>query len=111
MRFLSILICSFLLVSCINKEDLKKEIIEEFLVEINNDNNVIKDDGTKFYGEKISIGGDIYYMHHSTLHCPAINYGVQRNWYNTFEDRNTFCHICMVDYHITQFHKKFFSEK
>ncbi len=111
MRYPALLIGLFLFASCTNKEDIKKEIIEEILVEMNNRNNVIKGDGSNFYGEKISIGGEIYYKHHSTLHCPGINYGVQRNWYDTWGDHNTFCHICMDDYHITQFQKKFFSKK
>ncbi len=107
----TILISLFLFVSCTNKEKQKMEIKEEILKEIYKDNDLIKGDGSKFYGEHISIGGNIYYIHHSTLNCPAIHSGVQRNWHSTIEGHNTFCNICMDDYHITRFEKMFFSDK
>lgn len=109
MRYFFLVISTFLLVSCTNKEKLKEEIKDEILNEILNNKKVIKGDGSNFYGEKISIGEHEYYIHHSTLDCPAIHSGVQRNWYNQLEGYNTYCNICMDDYHITAFHKKFFS--
>lgn len=111
MRNITIIFCSVLLMSCTNREKIKEEIKEDILNEIQDRKKAIKGNGTNFYGEKISIDGEIHYLHHSSLNCPAIHSGIQRNWYNQFENRNTFCNICMDDYLITKFNEKFFSDK
>lgn len=97
--------------SCGDKDQLKNQIKKEVLSEIgNNNSHLIKGDGSNFYGEPISIGRDDYYIHHSTLNCPLIQVGVQRNWYKISESNNIFCHLCMNDDLITRFHKRFFSK-
>lgn len=97
--------------SCSDKDQLKNQIKKEILSDIGNNNyQVIMGDGSNFYGEPISIGRDDYYIHHSTLSCPVIKVGVQRNWYKLSERNNTFCHVCMNDNLITMFHKRFFSK-
>lgn len=80
--------------SCSDNDQLKKQIKKEILSDIGNNNyQVIMGDGSNFYGEPISIGRDDYYIHHSTLNCPLIQVGVQRNWYKLSESYNTFCHV------------------
>ena len=102
---------SFLFFSCSSPDnsDLKREIKDEILSELRqNSTFVSKGDGSNFYAEPISIGGDEHYIHHSTLNCPAINVGVQRNCYKLNGYNNTFCHYCMDDHLISTFNSRFF---
>lgn len=88
---------------------MKKELKEEILSELHHKSKyVTKGNGSNFYAEPISIGGSDYYIHHSTLNCPAINVGVQRNCYKIYGYSNTFCHYCMDDQMITQFNNRYF---
>ena len=73
-----------LLTACtnINKDELKQEIKEDLRKEISvTYPKVVKGDGSYFYNESISIGGNEYFIHHSTMQCPAIKNGVQRLLY------------------------------
>lgn len=103
---------SLLLFSCSSHSDdsdLKKEIKEEILSELHQYNNyALKGDGSNFYAEPISIGGDEHYIQHSTLKCFAIKVGVQRNCYTLNGYNNIFCHYCMDDKLISQFNNHFF---
>ena len=75
-----------LLTACtnINKDELKQEIKEDLRKEISETYpKVVKGDGSYFYNEPISIGGNEYFIHHSTMQCPAIKNGVQRGCYKT----------------------------
>ena len=67
-------------------------------------------DGSNFYDEPISIGGDEYYVIHSTMACPKIDKGVQRNCYKINAYRNIFCPGCMNDLHISLFNNRYFSD-
>lgn len=93
-------------------EKIKEEIKEEIINELKSSEEVQKGYGNYFYNEQVSIGGEGYYIHHSTLECPAIKGGVKRNFtYTNSEDRNLFCSKCMDDALIEHFNKSFFSEK
>ncbi len=110
--------CTFLL-SCnnIDSTKLKEEIIAEVKEEIINElkeveKPKVKGLGFYFYNEQVSIGGDGYYIHHSTLDCPAIKGGVQRGfYYNAKQDKNLFCPQCMDDQLISTFNQRFFPKK
>jgi hypothetical protein len=65
-------------------------------------------DGSNFYCEPISIGGDEYYIHHSTMGCPRIKNGVQRNCYKLDGYNNIFCPGCMSDWLISAWKDRFF---
>ena len=108
-QYLLLLSCISLLSCSNNNSDLKKEIKDEIISELRQKNmSVIKGDGSNFYAEPISIGGNEHYIHHSTLNCPAINVGVQRNCYKINGYNNIFCHYCMDDQLINQFNSHFF---
>lgn len=95
-----IIVTSILFISCsnINKEEPKSPP------------PVIKGWGDRFYPEPISIGGNNYYIQHSTPNCPAINTGVQRGYYKITKTDNIFCHKCMDDTLITIFNMKYFPD-
>ena len=69
---------------------------------------VVKGDGSYFYNEPISIGGDEFYIHHSTMQCPAIKNGVQRSCYKLNSYNNTFCSHCMDNGLIDNFKNRYF---
>lgn len=74
--------CSFFSCSSPDNSDLKRKIKDEILSELRQKSTLVsKGDGSNFYAEPISIGGDEHYIHHSTLNCPAINVDVQINRY------------------------------
>ena len=110
--------CTFLF-SCnnIDSTKLKEEIIAEVKQEIINELKEVekpkaKGTGFYFYNEQVSIGGEGYYTHHSTLDCPAIKGGVQRDfYYSAKETKNLFCPQCMDDQLITLFSQRFFPKK
>lgn len=98
-RLLLSVFCVFFLAACINKEALKEEIKEEIMQELKNKSPQIENgDGSVFYNEQVNIGRGEYYIHHSTLKCPYIRRGVQRNFtYTNREDLNLYCSKCMDD--------------
>ncbi|MCQ2094523.1 MAG: hypothetical protein MJY81_05975 [Bacteroidaceae bacterium] len=104
MKNLALLFSLLILSACTNKEELKKEIKEELKNEIMNNASetaVKKGDGTYFYDEPVGIAGETFKINHSTLKCPAIKGGVQRDYRFTAKSargRNLFCHICMDDH-------------
>lgn len=106
-------VCSLVACNNVNKETLKAEIIDE--LKSSSDIPIIKKgDGNNFYSEPICIGpGSTYnngdsYIQHSTMRCPRIKNGVQRNCYKIDPYNNTFCNICMNDELITQWNDRFF---
>lgn len=112
MRFLFFISTLFLFAACTNKEELKREIKEELKQEmIESIPKIKKGDGSWFYNEQVCIGSDGgYYIHHSTLNCPAIKNGVQRGFtYTSRQDRNLFCSKCMDDKLINIFNNFYFS--
>lgn len=96
--------CSFLL-SCNNidttqlKEEIVAELKEEIIRELEGvEKPKAKGTGYYFYNEQVSIGGEGYYTHHSTIDCPAIKGGVQRDfYYSAKETKNLFCPQCIDD--------------
>ena len=95
----------------VNKEELKKEIISD--LKSNVQPSVVKGDGVNFYAEPIYLGGtssfvNENYIQHSTINCPTIHNGVQRNCYKLDAYSNTFCSICMSDVLITKWNDRFF---
>jgi hypothetical protein len=105
-------ICCLAACSNVNKEELKKEILSE-IKSHNNQPTVKKGDGSNFYGEPVYIGSSgSYYneieIQHSTISCPAIKNGIQRNIYKLDPYHNTFCNICMNDELITTWNQRFF---
>ena len=56
---------------------------------------LVKGDGTYWYNEPRFVGSQEYYIHHSTLECPAIKMGVQRDCFQYNQTSNTFCPVCM----------------
>lgn len=113
MRKVLLLMFSFIaFASCnnVNKEELKKEIISE-LKSANIQPSVKKGDGSNFYAEPLFLGGsnvNDYCLQHSTINCPAIRNGVQRNVYKLNGYNNTFCSLCMSDELITMWNVHFF---
>lgn len=115
MRKVLLLMFSFIaFVSCnnVNKEELKKEIISE-LKSANIQPSVKKGDGSNFYAEPIYLGSSGTYINeisiqHSTINCPAIKNGTQRNCYKIDPYNNTFCSLCMSDELITMWNDRFF---
>lgn len=100
-----------ILSSCTDKAQLKKELKEELKKEMSEATpKVKKGDGSYFYNEQVSIGSEGgFYVHHSTLDCPAIKNGVQRNFtYTTRQDKNLFCTKCMDDELISLFTRIYF---
>lgn len=106
------MVCSLVSCNTVNKEDLKKEILSE--IESSRTTVVVKKgDGNNFYAEPIFLGSNGTYINeidiqHSTINCPAIRNGVQRNCYKTNAYNNTFCNLCMTDALITIWNKRFF---
>lgn len=99
------------LTSCtnINKDELKQEIKEDLKKEMAETYpKVVKGDGSYFYNESVSIGGDEFFIHHSTMQCPAIKNGVQRGCYKLNGYNNTFCSHCMDDALINRFNAAYF---
>lgn len=105
--------CLLSISACINKEELKEEIKEDLRQETkNNTSKIEKGDGSVFYNEQVSIGRGEYYVHHSTLRCPYIRKGVQRNFsYTNREDFNLYCSKCMDDNLIDIFVRRYFPPK
>lgn len=96
----------------VNKEELKKEIINE-LKSSNAQPSVRKGNGSDFYAEPVYLGssGDYIneiYIQHSTINCPAIKNGAQRNCYKIDPYHNTFCSLCMNDELISMWNNNFF---
>ena len=63
------------------------------------------------YAEPLFLGGsnvNDYCLQHSTINCPAIRNGVQRNVYKLNGYNNTFCSVCMSDDLITNFNNRYF---
>lgn len=87
-------------------EKIKKDIITELTESI----EVEKGDGYYFYDEPISIGGEEYYKHHSTLDCPVIKNGVQRDCHKINAYNNLFCSHCMDDELITLWNDRVFPD-
>lgn len=103
-------ICTLAACNNVNKEELKKEIINE-LKSSNTQPSVKKGDGSNFYAEPLFLGGsnvNDYCLQHSTINCPAIRNGVQRNVYKLNGYNNTFCSVCMSDDLITNFNNRYF---
>jgi len=98
--------------SCVDKEQLKLEIKQELMAELDTTQQITKGDGTVFYNEPIKVGTDAMYIHHSTLNCPKIQKGVLRNcFYSSDFYSNTFCSYCMDDELINEWIKWFFPKK
>lgn len=91
--FIFVSCCLFSACNMVDQQRLKEEIIKE--LEINRE--VTKGNGYYFYNEPISVGGESYYKHHSTLDCPEIKNGVQRDCYKLDAYHNLFCSHCMDD--------------
>ena len=87
-------------------EKIKKDIITVLTESI----EVEKGDGYYFYDEPISIGGEEYYKHHSTLDCPEIKNGVQRDCHKINAYNNLFCSHCMDDELITLWNDRVFPD-
>lgn len=88
-----------LFAACTNKDDIKKELKEEIKKELSAP-KFKKGDGTYFYNEPMSTASMLFYINHSTLQCPAIKNGVQRDYRLTAKEargRNLFCSKCMDD--------------
>ena len=73
-----------------------------------NTTNVVKGNGEYFYNEHITLNGELYFIQHSTLSCPAIKGGVRLNhyFYGDFEGYNLYCSKCMDNNLIYKFDKK-----
>lgn len=67
---------------------------------------VKKGDGSVFYNELKPMGHVRYWTHHSTLDCPAIQGGVERNVVRS-GTVNLFCPVCMDDHLIDIFNDRF----
>lgn len=105
-------VISFVSCNNVNKEELKKEIINE-LKSANTQPSVKKGDGSNFYAEPVFVGSSGTYINevniqHSTINCPAIRNGAQRNCYKLDPYHNTFCSLCMNDDLITKWNQRFF---
>ena len=100
-----ILMLSCCVISACNShtEKIKQEIISELTESL----EVKKGDGYHFYNEQIYINETGYYIHHSTLDCPTIKGGVQRDYAYTYDvTKNLFCPKCMSDELIDHFNKR-----
>ena len=103
---LGAMVCALgMMAACKNESDthtviLKTEEPSLTVVEIG--------DGSNYYCEPISIGGDEHYVIHSTLACPKIDKGVQRNCYKMNGYNNIFCPTCMNDLLISLWKDRFF---
>ena len=105
-------ICTLAACNNVNKEELKKEIINE-LKSSNTQPSLKKGDGSNFYAEPTYLGSSGTYINeksiqHSTINCPAIKNGTQRNCYKLDPYHNTFCSLCMSDELITMWNDRFF---
>lgn len=115
-KFLLIIpLLMLMLCSCVDKEQIKKEIeaeIKNELVEsLDSIQKQVRGDGSNFYNEPIKVGSDDMHIHHSTLNCPKIQKGVLRNCYKLDYYCNTFCPYCMNDELIDKWTKWFFPKK
>lgn len=73
-KFIFLIVLSSIVSSCNSfKEKIKQEIIDE----LTESKEIEKGDSYHFYNEQIYMGEQGYYIHHSTLDCPAIIEGVQ----------------------------------
>lgn len=111
-----LLLLIFGLTACnnVNKEELKEEIINE-LKSYNAQPIVEKGDGGNFYAEPVYLGSsgtyiNEIYIQHSTINCPAIKNGAQRNCYKIDPYHNTFCSLCMTDGLISMWNSHFFPD-
>ena len=91
--FLLMTICTLVACNNMNKEEQESS---------NNHPTVKKGDGSNFYAEPVYLGSngtfiDEIYIQHSTINCPAIRNGAQRNCYKLDPYYNTFCSLCMND--------------
>ncbi len=115
MKKILFLIPILVLCSCVDKEQIKKEIKEDFKKELvtslDSMQMHIKGDGSNFYNEYVKVGSFEYDVHHSTLDCPRIQNGVTRNCYKNDYYSNTFCSFCMDDELIDKWTKWFFPKK
>ena len=109
-----LLLAIFGLAACnnVNKEELKKEIINE-LKSSNNQSTIKKGDGSNFYAEPVYLGSSGTYINdiniqHSTINCPAIKNGAHRNCYKLDPYHNIFCSLCMTDELISMWNSRFF---
>lgn len=108
-NYLILITICFCWTSCTNKDKLKQEVIDEIIQELQTNQSIKKGNGTYFYNEPVSIGGSEHMINHSTLKCPAIKGGVQRDYRFTAEYRrgdNLFCPICMDDSLIDVFNEQ-----
>lgn len=107
-KYLFILLSCCLIASCNSySEKLKEDIIDELEKDAE---SVTKGNGYYFYDEPISIGGNNYYKHHSTLDCPDIKNGVQRDCHKVDAYHNLFCSKCMSDELITLWNDRVFPD-
>ena len=114
MRKIVLLFALISLIGCnnVNKEELKKEIITELKTK-NSLPSVTKGEGSNFYAEPVFLGSsgtyiNEVYVQHSTINCPAIKNGAQRNCYKLDPYHNTFCNVCMNDHLITEWNSRNF---
>ena len=114
-KFIFFIVLSCTVSSCNSfKEKIKQEIIDELneLNELNESEEVKKGNGYHFYNEQIYLNELGYYIHHSTLDCPVIVGGVQRDYDYTYDaTKNLFCPKCMNDALIDHFNKRHLPEK
>lgn len=109
-KYLFILISCCLISACNIVDQQRLKLKEEIIQELEKARDVTKGNGDHFYNEPISIGGTAYTKHHSTLDCPDIIDGVQRDCYKTVAYNNLFCPRCMDDELISKWNKWFFPD-
>ena len=98
-KILILLTACCALLACSNREKLKAEIKAELQKEM----VVNKGTGYYWYNEPIIRQNTEYFIHHSTLDCPAIKTGVLRGYYKRYREYyNYFCPKCMDDELITK---------
>lgn len=109
-KVFTLIAISLLIGACTNQEklknELKEEIKKELQVEPKKKPYITKGDGSHFYSEPISIGGESYNIHHSTLACPYIQNGVQRDCFKIDYYHNIFCSVCMDNNLIDTFNER-----
>ena len=105
-----LIICSFAACDRFGREEFKKELKKEIIAELDSSNTKpqFKGDGSNFYPELKGTGANEIYIQHSTLKCPAIRNGVQKNCYKLNAYNNTFCTVCMDDSLIEAWNNRFF---
>lgn len=105
--FLLAFACNIIISCNAYTENLKKEIISELKEDTR---SFTKGSGYHFYNEPTSIDGEVYYIHHSTLECPNIKNGIQRNCYKLDPYYNLFCSHCMDNDLITLWNDRVFPD-